>query len=401
MLLAKIKTMGQMALMLTLGTGALWGVHYAAAALRADDAVPATPVAFAQDKEKKDARPEAPRKDEPYGLVKDIDLKIGTLTITSLRDGGGEQTYSLAAKDLKVGTTYGDEFKLADVVPGMRVYLQLKDLDVAALRVANPYIPAFLNRIDGDKRTVEARAERAIVHYNVAADAKLMINGKSVKLSEVPVEEKLFLTLTFDKKTILALHNVKGAVRRDGDRPKEVRPGAEKPKDREPERPRLLTANATVIDVDASKSTVSVLLGREGDLKIQTLTIAKDVKIKVIFDERPVQELTVAELTKPLQATVQMSDDGKSITTLTVLAPLTRGAVKAIDAAGKKITLINEVREEKTYDLDAAVVVRLQGRGDGKLADVAPNTSVLVGLSPDRQRVIAITTILTRRDGDR
>jgi hypothetical protein len=392
MLLAKIKTMGLVAMMLMLGTGALVGVHFASA--ERHDMVAGFPVSPVQGREPQNEQ----RKDEPFGLVKAIDLKVGTLTITPLRDGGGDdQTFSLAAKNLQVSTSFGEPIKLADVTVGMRVHLQLQGLDVTALRVENPVVAAFLTSISDEKRTVQARAERQISMYSVAKDARITINGKPAKLAEVPIDERIFLTLSIDKRTILAIHNVKGARR---DEP----PGAERPKgDRPAERPveRVPTTSATIIDVDADKESISLLVGRDGDLKIKTVTLAKDSKIKVLFDERAAQEITLAQLTKPLTAIVQLSDDDKSAKALTVLAPLTRGSVKAVDAAGKKITLTVEGREDKTYDVDAAAVIRVQGRGDGKLADVTQGMSVLVGLSLDRQRVIGITAAPTRRDGGR
>ena len=392
MLLAKIKTMGLVAMMLMLGTGALVGVHFASA--ERHDMVAGFPVSPVQGREPQNEQ----RKDEPFGLVKAIDLKVGTLTITPLRDGGGDdQTFSLAAKNLQVSTSFGEPIKLADVTVGMRVHLQLQGLDVTALRVENPVVAAFLTSISDEKRTVQARAERQISMYSVAKDARITINGKPAKLAEVPIDERIFLTLSIDKRTILAIHNVKGARR---DEP----PGGERPKgDRPAERPveRVPTTSATIIDVDADKESISLLVGRDGDLKIKTVTLAKDSKIKVLFDERAAQEITLAQLTKPLTAIVQLSDDDKSAKALTVLAPLTRGSVKAVDAAGKKITLTVEGREDKTYDVDAAAVIRVQGRGDGKLADVTQGMSVLVGLSLDRQRVIGITAAPTRRDGGR
>lgn len=409
MMIAKIKTMGFVATMLLFGAATLAGIHYGvadspASAATTNPRVDAPPVHFAsfvQEKDKDGREGDKKRKDGPFGLVKEIDLKVGTITISGLRDGDtGDVTFSLAAKDLKVGTTFGEPMKLSDVKVGMRVHLEVKDQDVQSLHVENPIIPAFFNSIDDKNRTVEARAERKIGTYTVSANAKITINGKAVELKDVPLNERIFLTLSIDKKTVLAMH---ANNRRD-----DGRPGVERPKDgdrpKEGERPveRAPLTNATIIDVDAAKSTINVLTGREGDPMIQTITVAKDTKVKVLFTERPVQEVTISDLKKPLPALVRMSDDGKSAAMLNVVAPTLRGVVKSVDAAAKKITII-EGREEKTYTLADTILVRTRNReADGTLADIKPNATVLIGLSLDRQRVIGIAELVVpRRDGDR
>jgi RNA polymerase sigma factor (sigma-70 family) len=396
MLLAKIKAIGFVTMMLILSAGALIGVHQAASdhsvAAAGVANLPGSPVLVAQER---DGRKDEPKKKaDAFGLVKAIDLKVGTLTISSLRDGDRDDaTFNLGAKDLKVSTTFGESMKITEVTAGMRVHLQLKELDVMAIHVENPVVPAFFNSVDAEKRVVEARAERKIAQYAVAKDAKITIAGKVLKLAEVPLDERVFITLSLDKKTILAMHaNKAGGERPKGDRPMEERPPV-----------RVPTVNATIIDIDASKDTVSVLTGRDGEQKIGTLSIPKDMKIKVQFEGTSVQDVALAQLTKPLQAIVVRSDDGKTVSALTVLAPTARGTIKSIDAAGKKVTLTEADRAEKTYELADTVHVRSQLReAPGKLTDVTLGMNVILGLSLDRTRVIAIVPQGPgRRDGER
>ncbi len=403
MLIAKIKTIGLMTLMLCFGTGAFLGVYHADSGGAANMSVTASahgqeiPRRPAAEQEKDGKK----KSGDFFGLIKAVDLKVGTLTVQSLRDGDREDvTFSLGAKNLKVESTFGQALKLTDLTPGLRVHLQLKEMDVMSVQVENPQVPAFLTKIDAEKRIVYGRAERMNAQYEVAADAKLTINGRAVKLAEVPLEERVFLTLTFDRKTVLAMNAKKVA----GERPGVEKPREELPQDRRVERPvdRPGFVQGTIVDIDAAKNTVNVLVGRPEEQSIETVALAKGAKVHVQFAERSVAEISLAQLTKPLQAMIQLSDDKKSASSLIVLAPTLRGGVKSIDVAAKKITLVSEGRQEKTLDIDADAVIRVQARDAAKLADVTAGMNVIIGLSLDRQRVIGIVVQPpTRREGDR
>ena len=109
------------------------------------------------------------------------------------------------------------------------------------------------------------------------------------------------------------------------------------------------------------------------------------------------------KLTKPLQATLQLSVDKKSATAVTVNAPTTRGVVKSIDTKAKKLILITDGRQEKTYDVDADVTIR-NGNALGQIEKLTPgaNVNVVLGLSLDRQRVVGVVVVLVvQRDGER
>jgi len=407
MMIAKIKTMGFVTALLMLTVGALGGVYYGAAdatvsaanPVLADDAdlTPAQFLAFVQEREGK--KDEGKKTDEILALIKELDLKVGTVSVGFLRDGGGEETYSLGSKDLKVVSTFGQALKLSELAPGLRVWLTLKDRDVTAMRVENPTVPAFISAVDVEKRTVELRAERMLRTMPVAADAKITVNGNAVRFPQIPVEQRVFVTMTFDKKTIVAIQGNK-ITPVDPNRPKEGRP---KDGERPVERPKVERANVlvgTIVEIDAVKNSLGVLTGRPDELKIQAITIGKELKVKVMFEDRAIQELTFAQLTKPMQVTIQLGEDKTTVTGLTVAAPAVRGVVKTIDAAGKKITILNESREEKTFDLDADAFVRANERREMKLADVMPRASVVLALTPDRQRVLGVSVVLSRRDGE-
>lgn len=408
MLIAKIKTFAMVTLFLAFSATAFWGAYHTNAEGGIDLAPIArgldlVPVAFAQERE---GKKEEGKRPDFLGIVRAIDLKVGTLSVTSLRDGegGADSTFSLASKDLKVSTNFDQPLKLADITPGTRVQLQLKDMDVLSIRVEHPTVPGFLTRIDAEKRTIEARAERKIAHYDVAADARITVNGRVVTLAQAPLEERAFLTLSLDRKKVLAMNfNNRGA--RDGERPKEggdrPKEGGDRPGERRPiARPE--TVDSTILEIDAAKGSLNMLVGRGEDLAIQSIAVPKDIKVKVMFGERVLQEAPLGQLTKPLQASVQWSEDKKSVVAVTVQAPAIRGAIKSVADDAKSITIVASNREEKTIAVDPEVSLRGAGRDAVKLADLRAGTQVMLALSLDRQRVVAITVVpAVRRDGER
>jgi hypothetical protein len=410
MMIAKIKAIGFVAVLLMLAAGVLGGAYTCGADSAASvanvvsldnaEATPAEMLSLAQEREGR--QDQGKKTDEILALVKALDLKVGTVTVGFLRDGGGEETYSLASKDLKVSSTSGQVLKLSDLAAGARIWLTLKDRDVVGLRVENPMVPAFIASIDVKNRTVEVRAERRLSVLPVAADAKIIVNGKTVQFPEIPIDQRVFITMTFDKKAIVAIQGNKIAAGAVG-RPREGQPNQGRPKDgeRPAERPNVERANVivgTIIEIDAAKNSVGVLSGRPDELKIQSYTLGKDVKAKLMFENRLLQELTVAQLTKPTQVTMQLADDKTTVTGLSVLAPTARGVVKSIDELGKKITILDSAREEKTFDLDADAFVQISNR-QAKLDDIMPRMAVTLALTPDRQRVLGVAVVVTRRDG--
>ncbi|MCI0682134.1 MAG: sigma-70 family RNA polymerase sigma factor [Gemmataceae bacterium] len=260
-----------------------------------------------------DRRPER----AAIGIVKKIDLKIGTITIQSLRDGDtGDKTLNLAGKDVRVSANVERPVTLNDVREGVRVVLSLNDNnDVSAIRVE-------FRRDAGRDRPAPREGER------------------------------------------------------DG------------------ERGRL---GGVIVEIDAAKGTIGLLVGREGNLNITTLTVAKDARVRLMHGERPLSELTFAQLAKPAQAWVTLGADQKSVTALDVMAPVLRLRVKAVDAAGRKVTFAAE-RMEQTFEFapDAKV---MRGRNEVELKDLDVGAVVMISLSPDRRRVIAATMI--GGDGDR
>jgi RNA polymerase sigma factor (sigma-70 family) len=403
MMIAKLKSAGFVTALLLFAIGTVGSVSYGTGGAAASARESSDFVAFEQERE--GGKDEKKKSDELLTLIKELDLKVGTITVGFLRDGGGEdQTYSLAGKDLKVVSTFGQALKLTELAVGMRAWITLKDRDVTGLRVEHPTVPAFVSSMDAANRIVEVRAERKLSRLPVSADAKITVNGRAVPFAEIPIEQRIFITLSFDKKTILAINGnkiVPGNVVRpkEGDRPRD----GDRPKEGQRPVERANVIIGTVIDIDAAKNTLSVLTGRPDDLKIQAITIGKDLKAKVFFENQPIQELTLAQLSKPAQVTINLGDDKSTVTGISVVAAATRGLVKSVDVQGKKITIVEgENRVEKTYAIDAEPYVRVDvgERRRATLEDITPRMNVILALTPDRQRVIGIMSA-ARRDGER
>jgi hypothetical protein len=217
------------------------------------------------------------------------------------------------------------------------------------------------------------------------------LTGKPAKLTDVPVDGRATLTFSLDRKTVIALQA--GERRGDGERP--VRPGV-----RDGDRPapgRAATTKATLIDFDAGKSTINLLVGAEADPQIKTLSIGKDVTIKLQYGERPFADLKLTELAKPLNVLVQFADDQKSVKAITVMAPTVRGVVKSVDAAGRKITVAEGRETTKTYSVVPGAILRGFRKEIGGLGEIDVGANVLLSLTPNRQGAIGVAVMPVRR----
>ena len=124
MLIAKIKTIGFATILALASTGIFWGVYQM-------DATGAAPISVTQVARGQDV-PREQRKDgekkaaDFFGMIKAIDLKVGTLTVQSLKDGDtNDVTFNLGSKELKVDRR-ADEALSSRTTVGLRVHLQLR-----------------------------------------------------------------------------------------------------------------------------------------------------------------------------------------------------------------------------------------------------------------------------------
>jgi RNA polymerase sigma factor (sigma-70 family) len=396
MLIAKIKSTGYVLLLVgVLVTGGGWGVHQTWAQ---QERQPERPGArregqpdAAQERRPGGDRPRDPeqardgrRGDEIQGLLKAIDVKVGTITIESVsRDRNTtEKSYNLAAKDIKVSTTVGQAVTLTDLSAGLHVHLQLKEAtDVTAIRVDAPSLTGFVAQVDAAKKTITiatgGREATVNTTLDVADNARMAINGRAGKLDDVQLRQPVQVMLSLDKKTVLALQS--------GNPRENARAAAGR--EENPRRdPRTL---GVVVDIDPAKQTLSLLIGRGDEQEIRTFSVAKEMKVKVYFeDRRPVQEIALAELGKAVNAKLLLGEDGKTVTAIDVNAPVLRGRITGFDVKRTKLTVTSDGGQEQTLNMEGATV-RVNGQ-ESSLDELPGRLSVVLILSMDRQRVLGI-----------
>jgi RNA polymerase sigma factor (sigma-70 family) len=408
MLLMKVKIATAALLVVTvLGLGTGIAVHQAQASR--DGEIP-TAVAAADEKldraiqkrdeeRKSDKAPrEEERKDgerkkdapEARGILKKLDLGKGTVTIQSTRDGegGAERTYNLGGKNIKV-TIAENPGKLSDLQEGLRVGLQLSvDDDVVAIRAEAPTLTVLLRRVDADQRTITITAgERggAEKSLKVGADARLVVNGRAVKLSDFPAGMRVTLTMSLDRNTVLAMLGGRrgGDERPDGAPRREGEGDARRP------------AFGVLLGVDAAKGTIEVLSGGDENPSIQTYSLAADAKAYFAMERLATPELKIASLPRAARVRLKMTED-KKVAAIEVVPVSLRVQVRSVDAAKGTLTYATE-REEKTLAVTKDVPIQT-GRDAGKLADLTPGTLVQLMLTPDRNQVVGILVIPRERD---
>lgn len=402
MLFAKLKT--AVLLIVTLGllpAGVTWGLHGALAQRPPAAEPPPARERPRQDGQAPRDRPRDVGKREPRrggdrrpdqqrALLKALDAKQGSLTCLVGGDGGRtEVTYSLAGPDIKVTTVAGRALKLTDLRPGLVLLLTMKGEDeVAAIEAALPIKTGVLRQMNAEKRTV------TIIQGREDADplpldpqARLSINGRAVTLKDLTVGMRVQATLDFDGKRVVALTSIRGdrgrPVGRDGDRDRPPTRG-------ERDGDRNVRTFGVLIDLDTKGRTVRLLVGRGDDQAFKDYTIAKDATVHVAFDRGAARTLPLEQLVKPLNVTVDLGADGKSITAIHAAAPVVRGTLKAIDARTRHVTITQEGR---VLTLPLADGVNLATDREAP----TPGANVLLGLSLDRRQVVGLRVL--RGDG--
>ncbi|MCI0642145.1 MAG: sigma-70 family RNA polymerase sigma factor [Gemmataceae bacterium] len=404
MLIAKVKTsMIGLCLVAVLGLGSSW-IAQSALADRSDSGAvvaPADPFAQdgerkkdgerAQEKGKKDGeRPKEgdkrPRDGETPGvrvLFRSADLEKGTITVAGARDGDrGELTYSLAKKDIPVTTSTGHTVKLNDLRQNTLLVLQLSKLDdVEAIRVQMPVLNVELDQVLPDVNKLSFKAERQARILDVAKDAKLLLNGKPSKLGDFEAGQRVQLTLSLDRATVLAM--TRGEERPvEGKRDKEgERPG--------PGRPQW---SGVLIDVLPEKNHIEILIGGNEDPWVQSFVLSKEVKIQWTF-EGMTKDMEIKDLAKPMRVGAVVAQDKKTVTRLEVYPPVLRTILSRVDAGSRTI-----VAGEKKFTLAADTPIRL-GRDNIGIDKLAAGQRAVLVLSTDRSQVIAVLSI--RADGER
>lgn len=312
------------------------------------------------------------------GLVKSVDVKTGTITLTT---GGGreaaptEKTFSLT-KNVEVCVPAGGglrsggvfkEIKLTDITEGMTVSLGLSGEQVDAIIADEPTVKGILKTVDVKKNTLTVnqgpgagagRGEAAPdveKTYTITADTEIAVDDgrgrrhsiREAKLDDLAEGSIIVLRLSLDKKSVTSI----------------MAEGA--------------TVAGIVKEVIPAKRAITVHLGggRGGEGgEDRTIAIAKDALI-LIDDGKgrrlSVKESKLADVPVGAMIVAKFAGDQGFVMTVKIEGPQLFGILKGVDAEKGAITIgipkSREELEEKTYPFakDGRVSV------DGKTASLA------------------------------
>jgi RNA polymerase sigma factor (sigma-70 family) len=150
----------------------------------------------------------------------DLDAHRVTVSVFSRTEGQSEKTFSVA-KDAKV-LRDGKEIKLTDLKQGNRITLRLSpdQKTVVGLVVANTAITAQVKAVDAARSTVtvvidNARKGKQEKTYPVAKDAKVTLEGKEARLTDLKEGATLVFTISAeDGNTVIQIATLSRRVGR-------------------------------------------------------------------------------------------------------------------------------------------------------------------------------------------
>jgi RNA polymerase sigma factor (sigma-70 family) len=233
------------------------------------------------------------------GTVLSVDAAAGTIKLQVAAKGkeAGEQTVRLG-KDAPVTLGGGDKkapptaIKLADVPTGAvaTVRLSLDGKEAVSVAIEGATVQGTLQAADAGKGTITVVSRAGKVDpeqtetYAVGKDATLTVDGRAVKLADVPTGAVVSVRLSPDRKQAVSL-TAEGQ-----------------------------TVRGTVKSLDASTRALTVSVGKEGE---KSYTLAKEVQITTTG--KGAAPLKPADVKPEREVVLQLSADGKEVRRITVL----------------------------------------------------------------------------------
>jgi RNA polymerase sigma factor (sigma-70 family) len=354
-------------------------------ALRADAPLPTAParvdaadqvIAFQREGVQRDGV----QRQEVRGLVKSVDVKAATISVTI---GGGrgadpvDKTYALA-KDVEVavGSSGGARFsgatgllkegKLADLTEGLGVSLLLSadQKTVESILAEEPTVHGLLKAVDAKqnkltisspKRGRDADAEEHT--YSVAANAEIALdNGRGLRhslregqLGDLSAGAIVTLRLSLDRQQVLGVL-AEGAT---------------------------LSGLLKAIDPDKRTLTVTSGAGRGEAVEEQTVTIARDALVVVDDGKGRLlsrKEARLADVPVGAAVALKFSADQTVVMAVRAEGATLFGVLKGVDPAKETITISmprgrGEDADEKTVVVVRDARITLDGK-EVKLADL-------------------------------
>jgi hypothetical protein len=310
------------------------------------------------------------------GVVKNDNGEVGTITVRR-KNAADDERFNLLKKEIEVTEPSGRKVPLDAVRTGQTVQLRVGVTgDIEAISIQPGVFLATVSDVDFKARTITIAGARPAT-MTVDAAAKILIVGRPAYLREVKPGSQMNVSPSLDGKTALALTLVSDP---DGKLAAKLFPRVKI--SRLPGE-RFVGA---LTDIDPVKNALR-LTGPKTKGVPRSMPVAKDVVIKAIHGQVPVQELALNQVVDQAQATVLVSVD-KQVTHIVVKSPVLEGKVKSLDADGGRLTADVEGRE-KTFALPRDVKVMAKNRVR-RLIDLEPNVAVSLVLSLDRERLLGI-----------
>jgi RNA polymerase sigma factor (sigma-70 family) len=333
-----------------------------------------------------------------HGVVKSVDVKAGTITLSGGgREAAEEKTYTLS-KTAEVAISSAmmgrggrggaaREGKLEDLAAGgatVTLTLSQDEKAVESVLAEGPTLRGILKSVEKNMLTISlapSRRDESTEEKTFEVDPNADIgmddgrgrrfSVKEAKLADLHAGSPITVWLSVDQKL------VQGVL-------------AEGP-----------SMSGVLKAVDAGKNTITLASHpRGGDAEEKTFEVAKNAVV-LLDDGRgrrlSIKEGKLADAPVGCVAQVKLSADQKAVAALRVEGPTASGRIKSLDAGKGTITLEifiarGENPEEKTYSIAKDARVTVDGK-EVKLADVKveENMNGSLRLSLDQKTVQSIT----------
>ncbi|MBA4187152.1 MAG: hypothetical protein C0467_03955 [Planctomycetaceae bacterium] len=323
---------------------------------------------------------EKPSKPTPKvaGRVAAVDAKENTITVAMKGEGGVNEKVVKLASGAKVFVD-GKEAKLADVPKGSIAAFVLtgtKDgapAEITEVRVTGTTVVGVIKQVD--TASISLESEKNPQNFKLAPGAKVTVNGKEGKASDLKAGEKVAITLSSDGNSALS---VTGGIKGDGEKPT-----------------KMGKFSGKVAAVDASARTISLAAKGEAGNEI-VVKLTADAKITVDG-----KDAKISNITKGVIATftlVAAKDGQPREASEVVVAGITfGGTIKQLDPTS--VTIGNE-KSDRVVKLVAGGKVIVGGK-DAKLADLKVGDKVMVTLTSDESGAVLIVVGGKKPEGDK
>lgn len=156
------------------------------------------------------------------GQLEKYDEKANTIVIVQRGDGGAERRATLLlAKDVKIVAEGAKDLKVADIAINTPVSVIVNEdrTTAVSIRIEIRPVRRIVFEVDGEKHTVTFRVERERITLPVSKEARITIDNRQAKLTDLKQGAVTFATMSPDGKSVVAINWRTPEGARDGERP--------------------------------------------------------------------------------------------------------------------------------------------------------------------------------------